>query len=188
MSQATSQPSLDRFRSYLLLVARLHFRPRLAAKLDPSDVVQQTLVQALQGWPAFRGTTDAELAAWLRQILRRNLANVARDFGRDKRDLAREQSLEAAVADSSTRLEAWLDDQQSSPSQRAERNEHLLQLADALATLPDAQQEAVMLHHLHGLLIDEIAERMERTPAAVAGLLKRGLQTLREKLAPGEGQ
>jgi RNA polymerase sigma-70 factor (ECF subfamily) len=188
MTTAASQPSLDQFRGYLLLVARLHFRPRLAAKLDPSDVVQQTLVQALQGLPAFRGTTEAELAAWLRQILRRNLAALARDYGRDKRDLAREQSLEAAVDDSSTRLEAWLDDGQSSPSQRAERNEHLLRLADALAALPDAQQQAVMLHHLHGLSALEISQRMDRTPAAVAGLLKRGLRALREQLAPGESR
>src|SRR6185436_2242803 len=106
-------------------------------------------------------------------------ANVARDFGRDKRDLGREQSLDAAVADSSARLDAWLDDQQSSPSQKAERNEHLLRLADALAALPPPQQEAVVLHHLHGLAVSEIAQQLDRTPAAVAGLLKRGLRTLR---------
>lgn len=123
---ADSKPSLDRFRSYLLLVARIGWRPRLAGKLDPSDVVQQTLLQAWQGLPAYRGTSDGELAAWLRQILTRNLANVARDYGRDKRDVSREQSLDAAVADSSARLEAWLDGQQSSPSQQAERNEQLL--------------------------------------------------------------
>jgi RNA polymerase sigma-70 factor, ECF subfamily len=178
--------SLDRFRSYLVLLARWHWNPRLQGKLDPSDVVQQTLVAAWQGLADFRGETEAELRAWLRRILTRSLADLARDFGRDKRDVAKERSLEAEVADSSARLEAWLDDQQSSPAQRAERNEQLAQLAEALAALPESQQEAITLHHLHGLSVSEIGHSMGRSPAAVAGLLKRGLRTLRAQLTPGE--
>ena len=89
------------------------------------------------------------------------------------------------VADSSARLEAWLDDQQSSPQERAERDEQLVQLADALAELPEAQQEAIVLHHLHGLGIAEIGQLIDRTPVAVAGLLKRGLRTLREQFESG---
>src|SRR5438876_37487 len=116
MKPETADPaSLQRFRSYLLLLARLHWNPRLQGKLDPSDVVQQTLIQAWEGLPNFRGTSDGELRAWLRQILARSLANLARDYGRDKRDVAKEYSLDVTVAQSSARLEAWLDDQQSSP-------------------------------------------------------------------------
>ena len=95
---------LDRFRGYLLLLARLHTSTRLQGKLDASDVVQQTLVQALSGLEGFRGTSDAEMAAWLRQILARHLANVARDQGRQKRDVRREHSLEAALDQSASRL------------------------------------------------------------------------------------
>jgi RNA polymerase sigma-70 factor (subfamily 1) len=178
--------SLDRFRSYLVLLARWHWNPRLQGKLDLSDVVQQTLMAAWQGLPDFRGQTEAELRVWLRRILTRCLADLARDFGRDKRDVARERSLDAHVADSSARLEAWLDDQQSSPTERAERNEQLVQLAEALATLPDPQQEAITLHHLHGLSVNEIGQALGRSPAAVAGLLKRGLRTLRAQLMPGD--
>ena len=179
-SRADADPnSLDRYRSYLVLLARWHWNPRLQGKLDPSDVAQQTLVQAWQGLDDFRGETDAELRAWLRRILTRCLADLARDFGREKRNVAREQSLEAVVADSSQRLEAWLDDQQSSPQERAERNEHLLQLAEAVAELPESQQEAISLHYLHGMTAVEIAEVMDRSRTAVAGLLKRGLRTLR---------
>jgi len=173
---------LDRFRSYLWLLARLQLDPRLGGKVDPSDIVQQTFVKALQGLEQFRGQTDAELAAWLRQILARTLANALRDLHRDKRDVRRELSLESAVGQSAARLEGWLADIQSSPSERAERNQRLLLLSQALEQLPQAQGEAIILHHLHGWTLDETAAHLGRTAAAVAGLIKRGMKQLREKL------
>ena len=96
--------------------------------------------------------------------------------------LARERSLEAALDQSSARLEAWLAAKQSSPSQRAERNEQALRLAAALAELPEAQREALVLQHWHGWSLAQIAEHLGRTPDAAAGLLKRGLQQLRTLL------
>lgn len=177
----TTFDSLGRYRSYLVLLARWYWNPRLQGKLDPSDVVQQTLVQAWQAIGEFRGETEGEVRAWLRRILTRCLADLARGFGREKRDAGRELSLDAGVAESSARLEAWLDDRQSSPEDRAERNEQLGLLAESLASLPEPQQEAITLHHLHGMTIAETAAAMERSVEAVAGLLKRGLRTLREK-------
>jgi RNA polymerase sigma-70 factor (ECF subfamily) len=182
----SNQPSLDQYRSYLVLLARWQWNPRLQGKLDPSDVVQQTLVQAWQGLNDFHGNTDTELRAWLRQILTRCLADAARNFGMQKRDLTREQSLDVMVPESSVRLEAWLDDQKSSPQEQAERNEQLVQLAMAIGQLPDAQQEAVTLFHLHGMSVAEISDLMDRSTSAVAGLLKRGLRTLRTELETGE--
>ena len=177
---------LERFRAYLHLLARLHLDPRLRAKLAPSDVVQQTLLQAYQGLAGFRGSTDAEVAAWLRRILARNLAHAVRDLGRGKRDVARERSLEEAVNASSARLEAWLADDRPSPSQQAERHERALRLADALELLPEAQREALVLQHWHGWTLAQIAEHLGRSRAAVAGLLKRGLQQLRRQLQETE--
>jgi RNA polymerase sigma-70 factor (ECF subfamily) len=172
---------LERFRAYLHLLARLHLDPRLRAKLAPSDVVQQTLLQAYQGLAGFRGG-DAQLLAWLRRILARNLAHAVRDLGRAKRDVARERSLEEAVDASSARLEAWLAAEQSSPSERADRNEQVLRLTEALAELPEAQREAVVQHYWQGRSLAEIGEELGRTPAAVAGLLHRGLKQLRSRL------
>lgn len=174
--------SLGRFRNYLRLLAGLQLSPALRAKLDPSDVVQLTMLQAHQAIGQFRGTSEAELAGWLRQILTRNLASALREMSRAKRDVGREVSLEAAVEASSIRLEAFLADDRSSPSVRADRNEQVLRLAEAVATLPDAQREAVTLHHLQGWPLADVAKHLDRTPSAVMGLLHRGLKQLRTRL------
>jgi RNA polymerase sigma-70 factor (ECF subfamily) len=175
-----SAESLERFRAYLRLLARLHLDPRLRGKLDASDVVQQTLLQACQALDGFRGGTEAELAAWLRQILARNLAHAARDLGRDKRDVARERSLEQALGQSSARLGQWLVADQSSPSESAQR------LADALESLPEGQREALVLHYWQDWTLPEIGRHLGRTPAAVAGLVQRGLKQLRTLLREAE--
>jgi RNA polymerase sigma-70 factor (ECF subfamily) len=180
--EAGAELPVARYRNYLLLLARAQLDPRLQGKLDASDIVQQSLLEAHACSGQFRGTTSGELAAWLRRILARNMANVVRDLGRAKRDLAREQSLEGALEASSARLQAWLAAEQSSPSQQAEEGERLLRLAEALAQLPEAQRQAVELRHLQGWSLNDIAARMERTPGAVAGLLHRGLLQLRTLL------
>jgi RNA polymerase sigma-70 factor (ECF subfamily) len=188
MDQAPEEAGrrLESFRAYLRLLARLHLAPQLRGKLDPSDLVQQTLLQAYQALGQFRGHSEAEWAAWLRQILARTLAQALRDFGRAKRDLAREQSLQAALDASSARLEAWLAADQSSPSQRAERAEQALRLAEALEQLPEAQREALVLQHWQGLSLAEIGGHLGRSPEAVAGLIKRGLKQLRHLMRESE--
>jgi RNA polymerase sigma-70 factor (ECF subfamily) len=182
MSDRASDPgsSLDRFRDYLRLVARLHLPARLRGKLDPSDLVQQTLLRAYQGLGQFRGKSTAELSAWLRRILAHVLANAIRDFSRECRDVSMERSLEAAIEDSAIRLESWLAAAQASPGELAERNERLLHLASALTRLPEDQREALLLRYYEELSLVEIGARLERTRPAVASLLRRGLAQLRK--------
>jgi RNA polymerase sigma-70 factor (ECF subfamily) len=172
----------ERFRSYLRLLARAQLDRRLRAKLDPSDVIQQSLLQAHQARGQFRGTTDAERAAWLRQILARNLAHDLCDLRRQKRDVGRELSLHEAAESSSARLEHWLAADDSSPSQAALRNERLLLVAGAVEGLPEDQQEAIILRYWQGLKLSEIAEELGRTGGSVAGLLQRGLKALQESM------
>jgi RNA polymerase sigma-70 factor (ECF subfamily) len=185
MPGAVDGAVLERFRDYLHMLARLQVDPRLRGKLDPSDVVQQTLLQAYQGLESFRGRSEPELAAWLRQILARVLANALRDFRRSKRDVALERSLEQAVDASSAKLEKWLAAQQSSPSQKAERLEDALRLTQSLALLPEGQREALILQHWQGWSLAQIAAHLDRSPGAVAGLIKRGLKRLRQLLQAG---
>jgi RNA polymerase sigma-70 factor, ECF subfamily len=188
MQSAVKDPGnvLERFRDYLRLLARLQLASRLQSKLDPSDVVQQTLLKAHRSLDQFRGQSDAELASWLRQILARTLANAVRDLNRGKRNVALERSLERALEESSARIEAWLVAETPSPSQQAEHCEQLLDLAEALARLPEAQREALLLKHCQDWSLAKIGQHLGRTPTAVASLLQRGLKQLREQLRDEE--
>ncbi|MFO0958541.1 MAG: sigma-70 family RNA polymerase sigma factor [Isosphaeraceae bacterium] len=171
---------LESYRCYLMLLASARIDTRLRAKLDPADLVQQALARALAASDRFRGD-DEQLARWLRTILGNVLIDAARKhLGAGGRGW--ERSLEQALEQSSARLEAFLASDSTSPSGRAERNERLKRLADALGRLPEDQRDAVRLRHLEGLAVNEIAGRMGRTEASVAGLLRRGLGALRHDL------
>jgi RNA polymerase sigma-70 factor (ECF subfamily) len=183
---ATDDAALEPFREYLSLLARVQVDPRLRGKVDLSGVVQQTLLEAYRGLAVTAGWGEEQRLAWLRRILANNLTDEVRKLFTQGRDIARERSLEDALHASSACLESWLAAEQSSPSQHAERHEQAVRLANALAALPEAQREALVLQHWHGWSLAEIAAHLGRTPAAVAGLLHRGLQQLRTILEPRE--
>ena len=174
---------LERHRPYLTLLARAHLRRHHPARLDSSDIVQQTLLNAFSKRDHFRGSSEAEFAAWLREILKHNLADALRDQRRDKRDVRRDRSLEAEIDESFSRTHGWLAAAQSSPSQKVIKQEDLRRLSEALTLLPEAQREVIVLHHLQGLKLAEVAAEIDRTEAAVAGLLFRGLRALHAILA-----
>ena len=171
--------SLDGFRSYLRLLANMQIDRRIRSKVDASDIVQQTLMQAHQAREQFRGDNDAQRAAWLRQILARNLIHATRDMTREKRDVRREKSIQASLDQSSMRLEGLLAADESSPSMKMNRNEQVLLIAKAVEELPEPQREALLMHYLEQKSLPEIAEAMDRTRGSVAGLVRRALESLR---------
>jgi RNA polymerase sigma-70 factor, ECF subfamily len=177
---------LDRYRDLLRRLASRDMDPALGRRLDASDLVQQTFLEAAESFERFRGAGEAELTAWLRRILEYNLAGAARDhLFRQKRAAGREASLDESRADGVP----WRDrlaSQQTSPSLRAVRLEQATRFVEALGQLPPDQREAVRLRHVEGLPIDEIAARLGRSPEAAAGLLKRGLHALRARLREPE--
>jgi RNA polymerase sigma-70 factor (ECF subfamily) len=185
-SEAATSEELERYREYLCLLARLQLDGRLRGKVDLSGVVQQTLLEAHQALARVPQDRHGLTAAWLRHILANNLRDEVRKFATAARDAGRERSLEAALDASSSRLDAWLAAEQTSPSQRAERNEQLLALANALARLPEDQRLAVEMHHLQNQPLAEVARRLKRSKGAVAALLFRALKQLRELLAERE--
>jgi RNA polymerase sigma-70 factor, ECF subfamily len=172
-----------RWRQYLAVLAEIQVSPGLRNRIDISGVVQQTLLEALRDRRSLSGGPKGE-AAWLRRILAHNLADEVRKLHAGKRDVARERSLEAALDESSARFGELLAANQSSPSQRATRDEDAVRLAAALAGLPESQREALLLQHWHGWSLARIAEHQGKSTAAVAGLIKRGLAGLRKHLSP----
>jgi RNA polymerase sigma-70 factor, ECF subfamily len=177
---------IGRYRDYLRLLARIGLDPRLRAKMDPSDIVQDTLLRAYERREQFRGQTEGERVVWLRQILATQLIDAVRRFTAGARDVGMERSLEAAVEQSSARLEQFLAREESGAGPDAAREARLVHLAEALARLPDDQRTAVELQHLHGYSVEAVAAHMQRSKAAVGGLLRRGMKRLRELLGASQ--
>ena len=124
---------LRRYEPWLKLLARVQLESRFHAKFDPADVVQQAMLEAVRALPQFRGGSEGEFIAWLRQILAHALAREIRRYaGTAKRDLAREVALEQELAESSQQLGDRLAATGTSPSQRVIKHEQALLLADVL--------------------------------------------------------
>jgi RNA polymerase sigma-70 factor (ECF subfamily) len=178
-----SDPAIiAQYEPYLRMLARTRMRRAYQAKVGASDMVQQAMLQAVQGIDGFRGNTEAEFRGWLRQILAHHLCHLDRDMHRGKRDVRREQSMEQKLAQSSMRLEGMLAGDQATPSQHAMVGEHVIQLAQAVDRLPEDQADAIRLHYLEGMKLADVAEHMQKTTGSVAGLLHRGMKTLRASL------
>ncbi|MBO0700530.1 MAG: sigma-70 family RNA polymerase sigma factor [Zavarzinella sp.] len=172
---------LGLYHNYLGLLARLQVRGRLQGKVDPADLVQETFLKAHRHFAAFRGSTEREWTAWLRQILATTAANLVRHYlGNRGRDPRLERELADAFDASSRCLEAGFALPGSTPSQQASRREQAVLLAEALARLPEDHREAVILRHLEGLTFPEVADRMGRSVDSVKKLWARGLARLRD--------
>jgi RNA polymerase sigma-70 factor (ECF subfamily) len=181
MSPTPPVSAPDQLFTELRALGRAHLRYELVGKVDLSGVVQETLLDAHKAGAAFPAADPTQRTAWLTRVFRRNLTDIVRKATAARRDSTREVSFDGPAA-------ASLPADSSSPSAPAHRAEDAARLGEALAALPPDQARAVELRHLDGRPVEEIAGLMGRTPAAVAGLLKRGLRALRDRLAgPGPG-
>src|SRR5262245_60394276 len=168
---------LDSYRNYLKLLARTGIDASLRGKTDPSDLVQETLLKAHRHFAQFQGGTEAELAAWLRQILARNLADLVRRYRTaGARQVSRERSLEEMFEQSSQMLGKLIAGKGHSPSDSAQRREMSVVLADALAELSADHREVIVLRSLQELEWEEVACRMGRTAGAARMLWARALK------------
>lgn len=179
---------LNSYRNYLRFLARAHLADEVRPRVDPSDIVQEALLEAHRSLAEFGGDSEAGLVAWLRKILARRMAHAHRDHTRQRRDVRRERSLEASLQASSVRLERFLASETPSPSEHASANERVRQLAEAMESLPGDQREAIIDHYFHGRTVAQVAEAMKRSEAAVGGLLHRGMQALKRSLPGSDGE
>ena len=165
------------------MLANWEIDSRFQGKFSASDAVQQTLLEAWRNWDQCRATEPRQRLAWLRQILAHQLAHLARHYaGTQKRDVAREVSLDQSLARSSLRLERMLAAPTVSPSDQLQAEERRCRLAKVLQRLPDDYRQVLLLRHLDELSHEEIAERMNRSAGAVRMLWVRALARLRAEL------
>lgn len=171
---------LEAYRGYLLLIATQEIDPALRAKGGASDLVQETMMEAYQDFAQFHGGEE-ELLAWLRRLLRNNLANFARRF-RDtrKRQMAAEVPLEGGA--SSTAPARTLIDEDPTPSENAVANEQAQAVEKALQQLPEDYRQVILLRYREELSFEEISQVMSRSANAVEKLWLRAIERLRHEL------
>jgi RNA polymerase sigma-70 factor (ECF subfamily) len=175
---------LEVYRAYLVVLARVQIGRRLQGKVDASDLVQEAFLGACRDFPQFRGTSEREFLAWLRQILASLLANLVRHYqGTQARDIRLERQLAVELEQSSQALDRGLVAEQSTPSEQAIRREESLLLAEALGRLPAEWRELLILRHLEGLSFPEIARRLGQTVDSLKKQWPRALASLRRLLA-----
>ena len=173
---------LSHCRNYLRVLARTQVDKYLRVRCDESDLVQETLVEALRDFPRFAGNTEQELLAWLRRILVHNLADQMKHNRAQARDWQRQQSLEEMLDRSCLAVQEALSKGISSPSARASHKEECLRLADALTSLPGDYRDVIVMRHLQGLKFEQIAARMNRSSGAIRMLWTRAIEKLHGEL------
>ncbi len=174
---------LELYRNYLRLLARVEIGQQLQVKMDASDLVQETMLAAHKDFAAFRGTSEAELVAWLRQVMASVLCGALRRYlGTQKRDIRLERTFQENLDRSSLLLGHGFVDPHSSPSQQAARREQAVLLANALAKLPEDYREVLILRNLQELSFPEISQKMGRSLDSVQKLWVRGLTRLRQTM------
>ncbi|HUY34013.1 MAG TPA: sigma-70 family RNA polymerase sigma factor [Pirellulales bacterium] len=180
-SETAQGALLEKYRTYLQLLSRVEIGRRLQTKVDASDVVQETFLEAHRNFGKFRGGSEAEFVAWLRAILAGRIANLVRHYlGTQGRDLRREQGLNIELDQSSQLIDRGLFAIQSTPSQHVAQREQGVILAEALSKLPRDYREVVVLRNFEELAFPEVARRMERSEDSVQKLWVRALASLRQ--------
>ncbi len=175
---------LQLYRNYLTVLATTQLDRRLRRRMSPSDLVQEAMLAAHRDFRTFRGGSEGELLAWLRQIL----VNCLRDaidthVNAQKRDLRRDVSIDQvsqALDNSAANFATFLADRGPSPSEPMRRQEKSVALANQLSKLRPEYRDVIVLRNLQGLSFNEIAERLDRKPGTVRMLWLRAMDKFKE--------
>ena len=175
---------LTLYRNYLTILATTQLDARLRRRVSPSDLVQEAMLGAYRDFPKFRGSSERELLAWLRQILINCLHHAYEaHIQAGRRDIRREVSLDdmnRALDRSVIRLAHVLADHGPSPSAPVRERERAVAIADQLAKLKPDDRDVIVLRNLQGLSFEEVAERMGRKAGAVRMLWLRAIERFRQ--------
>lgn len=172
------------YQNYLAVLATTQLDQRLRRRMSTSDLVQETMLAAHRDFGQFRGTSEGELMAWLRQILSHCLSHaIEKNVYAKKRDIRREVALDHVAKrldDSMARLSHMVTDKAASPSEVMMRRELAAELSDQLAKLKESYRDVIVYRNLQGLSFDEIAQRMEIKSGAARMLWVRAIAKFKE--------
>jgi RNA polymerase sigma-70 factor (ECF subfamily) len=171
----------EQFRPYLLAIAAAELDADLAAKVGPSDLVQETFLESHRDFAAFRGEQPDELRSWIRQVLLHNLQNSRRRY---QKTLARRVGREVPLPVLGPRAlpGEHLSADDSTPSAHFGRSEDRNRVQQAIARLPEHYRAVIVWHHKEGLTFAAIGARLNRSPDAARLLWWRALQHLKNLL------
>ena len=168
----------QQLRSYLLIFADQRLDEGLKGKLDASDIVQHSLMEAHRDFVTFRGQTEDELKSWISRLVVHNLMDAGRRFRQSQqRSVAKEVAWNAQSDLSAAR-------HQTSASSLFRRRETDDELMRAVAKLPERSQQVLELRHRMGLSHAEVAAELGMTEAAARKLWSRIVEELQERLSP----
>ncbi len=175
-ADATGQ-LIDRWRNYLLLIANEDLDRKVQAKIAPSDIVQQSMIDAHQHFGDYRGSCEAEFRAWVRKILTNNLNEARRRYTTSKRNINKEISID----DSATAM-PHLKNPQESPRSDALKNERMNVLESAMKQLPGNYQQVIQLRNWNEETFSEIAVRMDCGEDSARKLWARAVLKLQQEI------
>jgi RNA polymerase sigma-70 factor (ECF subfamily) len=175
-------------RSYLSFAARSKVETWLRRKVDASDLIQETMLEACRDFDRFEGKTEQEWLAWLKKILSHNAADFVRHYhGTEKREAGRE----VPFRDPNDSLSPGAPEPAApcaTPSQEFLQIDTELRVTAAMAELPPDYQEVIYLRNLQRLSFNEVAERMDRTRPATQMLWMRAIKKLQEAMGEEESE
>jgi RNA polymerase sigma-70 factor (ECF subfamily) len=177
---------MRRFHDRLRRMVAVRLDPRLQGRFDPSDVLQDTYLDALGRLPEYLREPRLPFFLWIRYLTGHHLGRIHRDhLGRQMRDAGREVALyQGAMPEaSSAALAAQLLGKESRPSELAVRAERMLRLQEALNRMDPIDREVLALRHFEHLTRAETAQVLNISQAAAAKRYLRALERLREMLA-----
>ncbi len=183
-----NQSSLQRLllANYEGLAEQLRHRipMQLRATVDVEDILQVTFMHVFRDFSNFQGVEASAFRGWVRTIADARLVDAIRAATRQKRgrDRNRLENSPVSTSQSFMKLLDLLSDQKRSPSQSVAANEAVEALRIAVAGLPQDQRDVVWARFIENLTLDEVAEQVGRTEAAVRGLLHRGKLALKKSM------
>jgi RNA polymerase sigma-70 factor (ECF subfamily) len=181
--EAARQQLLERYRDYLRRMVAVRLDRRMAARVDASDVVQETLVEAARRLDDYLRERPLPFYGWLRQLAGERIIDThRRHVTAQRRSVALERRAPDLPDASADELVQRLFADNTSPSNHLMRQERHERLKGALASLPPRDREVLVMRHLEQLSTAEIAAMLEISEPAVKSRLLRALIRMRERM------